>query len=483
MKFFKHRKDSFFLDVIKLSTGSTLAQAIGLLSAPIVTRVYSPEAFGEEAFFLSVTAIIGVFICFGYETAIVLPKKTNSALNILVLTFFINCIFTLLLILLLPILNYLLIHLSSIKDVKRYFNFIPLYAFINGILLTLTFLNIRFKNYGTLALSRTAGSFSIQAFKIGFGALGNASGGYLIISNIIGNSISAIMLVKSFFSLQFKDLKTAVSLVNLKEHLVIYKKFPMFSMWSSFINAVSYQIPIIVIAYFFAPNNVGLYSLCSTVLNQPAKIVGLSINRVFLQKSATLSQNRMNLGKETFKLYENMFKYTHLNFFLLAIIGEDLFSLVFGEQWRTAGIYAQILSIFIMIKFLNSPISNIFIVLNMQEKSLYFNSLITLTGIAALFIGAITGSIYFSLAIYSFAGIFAHSILIIVAFKLIQIDIKSFILTICRHLIVSVPIVSFMLYLKYGAEFAAVTLVLTGIVCSIIYHSILVLSYGYKQKK
>ena len=77
------RSSSFAADVLKLVTGTTIAQVITILAAPAITRLYSPEAFEILAIFTSITSILGVIACLRYEMAIMLPKTNEEAANLL----------------------------------------------------------------------------------------------------------------------------------------------------------------------------------------------------------------------------------------------------------------------------------------------------------------------------------------------------------------------------------------------------------------
>ena len=57
------QSSSFATDVLKLVTGTTLAQVITVLAAPVISRLYGPEAFGFLTLFTSITSIIGVVAC------------------------------------------------------------------------------------------------------------------------------------------------------------------------------------------------------------------------------------------------------------------------------------------------------------------------------------------------------------------------------------------------------------------------------------
>ena len=78
------RSSSFAADVLKLVTGTTIAQVITILAAPVITRLYGPEAFGLLTLFASITSILGVNRLHGaYELAIMLPKTDEEAANLL----------------------------------------------------------------------------------------------------------------------------------------------------------------------------------------------------------------------------------------------------------------------------------------------------------------------------------------------------------------------------------------------------------------
>jgi O-antigen/teichoic acid export membrane protein len=75
----------FASDILKLVSGTAFAQIITILASPILTRLYSPEAFGFLAIFISITSIVGVIACMRYELAIMLPKSDEKAANLLAL--------------------------------------------------------------------------------------------------------------------------------------------------------------------------------------------------------------------------------------------------------------------------------------------------------------------------------------------------------------------------------------------------------------
>lgn len=46
-----------------------------MLVVPILSRLYTPDAFGTAAVFVSIAGIISIVSCFRYELAIMLPEQ------------------------------------------------------------------------------------------------------------------------------------------------------------------------------------------------------------------------------------------------------------------------------------------------------------------------------------------------------------------------------------------------------------------------
>ncbi len=71
-------KGYFLRDVVKLLTGTTAAQIITILTAPLISRLFDPRAFGTLAIFVSLISIVGVIVCLRYEQAILLPERDEE---------------------------------------------------------------------------------------------------------------------------------------------------------------------------------------------------------------------------------------------------------------------------------------------------------------------------------------------------------------------------------------------------------------------
>jgi len=161
----KHK--SFASDVLTLVGGTTFAQIVSLLAAPILTRLYGPEDFGVWALFISVTGIIGVIACLRYELSIMLPESDEDAINLLALSIAIVIMTSIVTIPLIYIFKDPLVVALNSPQLENYVWLIPPFILISGVFLALNYWNSRTKNFKRLSFAQVSSSLSSTGTQIG----------------------------------------------------------------------------------------------------------------------------------------------------------------------------------------------------------------------------------------------------------------------------------------------------------------------------
>jgi O-antigen/teichoic acid export membrane protein len=180
-----------------------------------------------------------------------------------------------------------------------------------------------------------------------------------------------------------------------------YKDFPKFSMWSILANSLSIHLTNILISSFFSVATLGFYSLVQRLLGMPASLIGNSIGQVFFQQ-ATKEKQETGKAINTFNgTVKKLFIIGLPSFGIMFFIVEDLFTFVFGEAWRMAGVYAQIVVPLFFIRFISSTVSIIITSFEKQKLGLYINILL-LTSAMIIFIVADTLNFNFIDFLYLF---------------------------------------------------------------------------------
>jgi O-antigen/teichoic acid export membrane protein len=139
----------------------------------------------------------------------------------------------------------------------------------------------------------------------------------------------------------------------------------------------------------FEKGVLGLYDLSFRMLRVPIAVIGASIGQVFLKKAVDLR----NDGKAIFPLLKKtmflLFLVSIVPFSIIMFFGTDIFSLVFGEEWSEAGYYTQIMTPWLMVNFLISPVSQVPIILNKQRGFFVLGITSTVLMVLTLTIGDI----------------------------------------------------------------------------------------------
>jgi O-antigen/teichoic acid export membrane protein len=79
------RPSRFIGQVTVLASGASVAQAIGLLAAPVLTRLYTPTDFGVYALYVALLALASPLVSGRYELAVVPADSEDESLDLLIL--------------------------------------------------------------------------------------------------------------------------------------------------------------------------------------------------------------------------------------------------------------------------------------------------------------------------------------------------------------------------------------------------------------
>jgi O-antigen/teichoic acid export membrane protein len=407
-------KSEFIRNVLTLMTGTTIAQAIPVAISPILTRIYTPEDFGVFALFIAITAIFGSIANGRYELAIMLPKKDEDAINIFALGFIITTFISLLLLILVLIFQDKIVDILKNEDIRVWLYFVPIAVFFAGLYNILNYFNNRKKQYKDLAKASILKSIvlAIVQLSIGFikqGATGLISG--TIISQFFANTKLLTNIIKD------KVLISKISKVKIIALAKRYKDFPKFSMWAGLANTLSSSLTNILISSFYGIATLGFYSLVQRVLGIPSALIGGAIGQVFFQEA---TKEKQQTGRAINSFNSTVKKLIIIgvpSFGILFFIVEDLFTFVFGEEWRLAGTYAQIIVPLYLMRFISSTVSSINTVFEKQKIGLYINFLLLFSTLA-IFTLANVFTIKFDIFLYTMTYILLlEYLLILIYFK------------------------------------------------------------------
>jgi len=440
-------KTSFAIDVLKLASGTTLAQLLGILVSPILTRLYAPEAFGMLAIFTSITAIIGVIACLRYELPIMLPESDEEAANLLGASLMFAGLISLLTV---PIIWWggdTLLRWLNAPNLAHYLWLVPLAVLFTGIFMALNYWNSRTKQFGRLSIARVTTSVATITGQLGVGFAGFTTGGTLIGASVGGSMLATTVLGGQIWRDDKKIFVQSVRWHKMQEGIKRYHKFPLWGTWSALLGTASWQLPAFLLSVFFSSTIVGYYALGFRILQLPMSLIGGAIGQVFFQRTAA-SKCKGELAFMVSGAYQSLVILMLFPSLVLTMIGKDLFIVFFGVNWSEAGVFAQILAIWGFVWFVVSPLTNLHATLEMQEFGVIINIMRFFFRLAALTIGGWMGSPRLAIGLFAISGILIYAFQCVVLLRVSGVSSSIIVRSFRTPIILFTPVCAILLILK-----------------------------------
>ncbi len=393
-------KSEFNRNILTLMTGTTIAQAIPISISPILTRIYTPEDFGLFAIFVAISAILGSIVNGKYELAIMLPKKDEDAINILALSFIINCVISFILLVLIVFFNDSFVALLRNEELKIWLYFVPLAVFLIGIFNILRYYNNRKKQYKDLAKATIIKSVSTAIVQLSIGFIHQGASG-LISGQLISHFFANNKLFKNI--IKDKKLISKISKIKIIALAKKYKDFPKYSTWNTLVNTLFTNIPLFILGIYFAASTLGFYSMALRIIKIPIGILSQAISNVLTEKIINYKNNKIKYMKQ---IYKFLIFQVILAFFISIslIILSDYMGMIFGNDWNSLGDYMLALLPWIIMAFIISPLSFAPTLFKKQSLSLKIEILYGIIKISSLMIGIYTDDIIKALYIFSISN-------------------------------------------------------------------------------
>ena len=348
-----------------------MAQLIPIFVAPVLSRMYTPENYGQLGVLMSVVGIFAIISTFQYESAIMLPKDDKDAFNLLTLSIIITIFVSGLSYIITSIFAIQIANILETNSFSEWIILIPIFVLLSGLSNSLNIWVCRRKQFKRLAFREISQSTVAAGTKLVMGWHKYLHSG-LILGMLAGHITSTVVLG----ALAIKDSKNIFSFVSLKrikENMIKYQNFPKYTMWQGFFDIIRNSGIILIASYHYGIATVGVYTFTVGLLLKPSKLLGQAVSRVFYQKVSSEFQDNKNVYQTTIKLLKNQALFSSVIFVPLLLFSPKLFPFIFGSQWKLAGIYAQVLAFRYWIKFIVAPIINLPPIYNKQKEFFFFS--------------------------------------------------------------------------------------------------------------
>jgi len=382
------------------SSGTVLSQLVIIAVSPLLTRLYTPENFGLFGTVFAAGALLAICVTLRVDHGIIVAPSDEEAKKVAVVSLWLAlggaAIFSVA-----AVAAIVLIGRFNWTIVLTWAGFVPATALLIATTRTLTLFNNRLKYFDLVAKARFAQSMGGAVASVVLGLVPFREYG-LITALLIGNLLYVVMLGGRLYPVTPVNVATSLSIVKANA------KFIRFSLPADLINTLAARIPFIVFPVLYGLEQTGYLALAYRVVAMPAKFVGTAIGEVFYSHAARDYERTGNCLSSARNVAVILGGIGLIGFAILFVTAEPLFAFAFGEEWRPAAIFTQILTPMLFVSFVVSPLSVVFYIASRQKDDFLWQIVFLVATTAASFAGLLMGGMAGSLMAISAVGLLMY---------------------------------------------------------------------------
>lgn len=388
--------------IVQLFTGTAMAQAIPIVVSPILTRLYEPRAFGALGIFAALLLGLSLVVSGRFEVAVPIPTDDETAFQLVVLSLAVTGLSIVLLVVVAAV--------AAIASSGRPIGGLSPFAVLAlpfGILFasaqqSFSYWLTRGRRFSVIARARVAQSVITVALSIALG-LSRAVPDGLIVSLVLGYATALAVLASAVLSKERHRL-SALPLAALKRTARRYVEFPTLNSAGALLDTGRDSGTLIIFSALFGVPATGLLSQALRITRAPMSLIGQSVAQVFYQHASSDRAAGRPIMTRVRRTMVGLAAVSLPIYLIVLVAGPALFAFVFGEPWRQAGEYARLLTPWLLLSFVLSPISLLPVMLGRQSTALALNGVDTALRLSAIVAGARFGGPIFSIIGFTAAG-------------------------------------------------------------------------------
>lgn len=380
----KNFRSKFAKDVLKLTTGTVIAQALSIGFLPILTRLFTPEDFGLLTLYVALTSVLAAFATLRLEHAIILSRSNIGAAHLLLGTVGVAAIFALILFVVVAVFGSRIAIALGTPELEPWLFAVPASVLLISAYQGLRYWSIRRTRFGSVANAAVAKALSmnVTATALGVGSSAGRSVG-LVLGQIAGDLANMlVLLVASRKTLQKlipkARLRRVVAGIKRYRHLVatLLTTHGAASIYS--------RLPVFGISTLFGSTSLGFFGLAERVTQAPFALIAGSIGDVYRQRATVAYQQNGRFDALMLATVKRTALIALPLYALGIALAPTVFAFVFGESWREAGEYAAILLVGGYFSFVSVPVDKAAIIVGAYRYIVVWHTVMLLGNVSLL---------------------------------------------------------------------------------------------------
>ncbi len=354
---------SFAKGATSLASGTIAAQALTFAFTFLLARLYGEAEFGKFAVFMSCLGILGVLSTASYDKAVMFARSPRRFAALITLVAALAAGVALMI-----TVSGLVCLVSGIASPFGLTAFehtvaLPVAAFLYVCGQLSASICLKHDQLSRLAILKVAQSTLMGTTQSILAALIRGSG--LVLGQVAGFALMAAPAIG--FLRQHLVGGMRRTWLRMRTSAGRFKRYPRFVFPSELVDALSSQAPLLVIGSVFSLEVLGAYAFAQRILAAPAALVGVAVGQAYLQQIGRRELAVAEIRRLTVHVWVSLAALGVVPFVLVFLFGETLFTLVFGEAWRSAGLIAAASAPLLLLRFISSPTSSIYYRLELQS--------------------------------------------------------------------------------------------------------------------
>lgn len=316
-----------------MSAGGLLSQLIPLAVAPVLTRLYSPEAFGLFSTFFALAAVAAIPATLRLELAVVLADSDRDASRLAAWTLVLASLMLALLEVGLLVTDSWVTPLESMHALGSLLLLVPLMAWLIAFQGGLIIITNRRRAYKVAAACGVVQQTIAALVALLLGLVG-AHAGALIASRLVAFAAGSLTMLRYSVAGFFSNME--LRWADARAFLRRYHQFPLYNVPYSMSGLLSRDFPVIALSSTGNMALAGQFAIARMAASVPGTFLTASLSNMFYREAVEFLDDR-RFADLIWRLFKSLAQIVIPVFMVLGLIAEELFSFIFGGRWLGAG--------------------------------------------------------------------------------------------------------------------------------------------------
>lgn len=347
---------TYWRDIRWQASGNALAQLVGILGMPLLTRLYMPADFATQSLFAQGAMFLAGLVTMRLEYFIQLPDSHADALRMLSFIGLIGLLLAAAFSLGLWCLREPIAQLASSTSLAPWLVLVPWAALAISLSVALQHFAQRNQDYRSSGLAELSGKVGYVGVAALLAPAGHGIG--LILSIAAGAASKGLHLWLGSVRRQLHEqlagsLRTDLAAGARMAHR--YSRLSGSLVGSHMLATVTGAAPLLYLSHAYGSDPLGQFALVMSTIFLPASLLGAAVGQVYYQRAAAdwaAGRTIHGLWKSTL---DKLCRYGLPTYLGIALISPWAYPWIFGGQWQASGELARYLAISGFFSLISSP--------------------------------------------------------------------------------------------------------------------------------